>query len=72
MSHLEWMFPEEDVMLLDGHHSLFVWFGALSTRQEQQESVRIARCAAPLNILISISPENTWRAVPMTETLTHQ
>jgi len=34
---------EEDVMLLDGHHSLFVWFGALSTRQEQQESVRIAR-----------------------------
>merc|ERR1712107_781877 len=34
---------EEDVMILDAGHSVFAWFGALSTRQEQQESVRIAR-----------------------------
>lgn len=34
---------EEDVMLLDANKHLFVWFGALSTRQEQQESGRIAR-----------------------------
>ena len=30
-------------MILDAGHSVFAWFGALSTRQEQQESVRIAR-----------------------------
>jgi len=30
-------------MILDAHHSIFIWFGALSTRQEQQESIRIAR-----------------------------
>ena len=35
--------PEEDVMILDAGHSVFAWFGALSTRQEQQESVRISR-----------------------------
>jgi len=34
---------EEDVMILDAGHSVFAWFGALSTRQEQQESVRISR-----------------------------
>merc|ERR1711962_1137024 len=34
---------EEDVVILDAGHSVFAWFGALSTRQEQQESVRIAR-----------------------------
>jgi len=34
---------EEDVMILDAGHSIFGWFGALSTKQEQQESVRIAR-----------------------------
>merc|ERR1711962_1329172 len=34
---------EEDVMILDAIHSVFIWFGSLSTRQEQQESVRIAR-----------------------------
>ena len=30
-------------MILDAGHSVFAWFGALSTRQEQQESVRISR-----------------------------
>jgi len=34
---------DEDVMILDAHHTIFTWFGSLSTRQEQQESVRIAR-----------------------------
>merc|ERR1711971_418667 len=29
---------EEDVMILDAGHSIFGWFGALSTKQEQQES----------------------------------
>ena len=33
----------EDVMLLDVSHSIFIWFGALSNKYEQQEGVRIAK-----------------------------
>ena len=33
---------EEDVMILDAGHSVFLWFGALSNRTEQQESTRIS------------------------------
>ena len=34
---------EEDVMLLDVTHTIFIWFGALSNKYEQQEGVRIAK-----------------------------
>ena len=34
---------EEDVMLLDASHTIFIWLGAMSNRQEQQEGVRIGR-----------------------------
>lgn len=34
---------EEDVMILDAGHTLFLWFGVLSNRHEQAESQRIAR-----------------------------
>ena len=34
---------EEDVMLLDVSHTIFLWFGALSNKYEQQEGVRIAK-----------------------------
>ena len=34
---------EEDVMLLDVTHTIFLWFGALSNKYEQQEGVRIAK-----------------------------
>ena len=33
----------EDVMLLDVTHTIFLWFGALSNKYEQQEGVRIAK-----------------------------
>ena len=33
----------EDVMLLDVSHTIFLWFGALSNKYEQQEGVRIAK-----------------------------
>jgi len=33
----------EDVMLLDVSHTIFIWFGALSNKYEQQEGVRIAK-----------------------------
>lgn len=33
---------EDDVMLLDAHHTIFLWFGVLSNRKEQEESTRIA------------------------------
>ena len=33
---------EEDVMILDAGHSIFLWFGALSNRKEQEESTRIS------------------------------
>lgn len=34
---------EEDVMILDAGHSIFLWFGLSSNRTEQHESTRIAR-----------------------------
>ena len=34
---------EEDVMLLDASHTIFIWLGAMSNRQEQQEGVRIGK-----------------------------
>jgi hypothetical protein len=34
---------EEDVMLLDAQHTIFLWFGVLSNKREQQESERIAK-----------------------------
>ena len=34
---------EEDVMLLDVTHTIFIWFGAFSNKYEQQEGVRIAK-----------------------------
>jgi hypothetical protein len=34
---------DDDVMLLDAQHTLFLWFGVLSNRHEQAESQRIAR-----------------------------
>jgi len=33
----------EDVMLLDAGHSIFSWLGAHSNKQEQQETIRIAK-----------------------------
>ena len=34
---------EEDVMILDAGHSIYIWIGLSSTRLEQQESLRIAQ-----------------------------
>jgi len=33
----------EDVMLLDAGHTVFIWLGAHSNKQEQQETVRISK-----------------------------
>ena len=34
---------EEDVMLLDASHTIFIWLGAMSNRYERQEGVRIGK-----------------------------
>ena len=34
---------EEDVMILDAYHTVFLWFGAASNRMEQEEAARVAR-----------------------------